>query len=346
MYRHLAWLGRRFQPSFIEMPFSKKLRYKLEFIALYTLTKVIPALPEGVAHSLGVTLGKLAYRFDKRGRATALENLTLIFGKEKSKIEIECIAQMSYRSFAKTVIDQLRSPKITADNYLEFVDLVMEDPQAMEDAAEAGAIWVTPHYSNFEWIALIMGFRGCSFTIVAQDFKNESLTEMYKANREVSGHNVIPQKNALFALLRSLKRGGHAAFLTDLAVKPSKTAAVIECFGKKVSVTAIHAELQKRTGLPVIPGICIPLEDGRYEMHGFKPLIFGPDDSSDTIAQACWDVFEPIIRENPAPWLWMYKHFRFLPSAEEKDNYPSYARPNLRFEEMVARQEEGKLKKT
>lgn len=308
----------------------------MEWMGLFTLTKTIPMLPESAAHSLGITLGKLAWQIDKRGRATALENLTLVFGKEKSEVEIESIARMSYRSFAKTVIDQLRSPKLTAENYLGFVDLVFEDLEAIDQAAKTGAIWVTPHYSNFEWIALVMGFRGCSFTIVAQDFKNESLTDLYRQNREVSGHEVIPQKNALFRLLRSLKSGGHAAFLTDLAVKPSKAAAVIECFGRKVSVTAVHAELQKRTGLPVIPGICIPTPDGRYEMHGFKPLYFGPDDSPEKIAQACWDAFEPIIRENPAPWLWMYKHWRFLPSADEKDNYPSYSRPNKKFEEMVA----------
>ncbi|MDF1753597.1 MAG: lysophospholipid acyltransferase family protein [Verrucomicrobiales bacterium] len=327
------------------MSFSKKLRYKLEWLALFTLTRTIPLLPERVAHSLGIRLGQLAYRFDKRGKATALENLTYIFGKEKSKIEIESIARESYRSFAKTVIDQLRSPKLTAENYLGFVDLVFEDREAITEAEKQGGIWVTPHYSNFEWIALIMGFRNCSFTIVAQDFKNKSLTELYKKNREVSGHVVIPQKNALLKLLRALKNGGHAAFLTDLAIRPGKVATVIEVFGKKVSVTGIHAELQQRTGLPLIPGICIPLEDGRYEMRGYKPLKFDKDASAEDIAQACWDIFEPVIREHPAPWLWMYKHWRYLPSEDEADNYPSYARPNENFEKMVAEQNERRADK-
>jgi len=324
------------------MSFSKKVRYKIEWLALLSLTVLIPLLPERVAHSLGITLGKLAYRFDKRGRTVALENLTMVFGREKSKIEIDDICRQSYRSFAKTVIDQLRSSKLTSENYLGYVDLVLEDRDAIEQAAKSGGIWVTPHYSNFEWIALIMGFRGCKFTIVAQDFKNELLTDLYRKNREVSGHSVIPQRNALLSLLRALKNKGHAAFLTDLAIKPGKVACVIECFGRKVSVTGIHAELQKRTGLPVIPGLCIPLENGRYEMRGFKPIHFSPEDSAETIAQACWDIFEPIIRKNPAPWLWMYKHWRFLPSPEEKDSYPSYSRPNAAFEEMVARNQLAK----
>lgn len=317
------------------MSISKKIRYKAEWLGLVILSALIPRLPNSWAHGLGVWLGDTAYRVDKRGRTIALENLKLIFGEEKPDSEIETVARDSYRSFAKTVIDQLRSSRLNRENYDEITILKSDHMDAIDAAKDTGAIWVTPHYSNFEWIALIMGFRDYKFTIVAQDFKNEALTDLYRQNREVSGHEVIPQKNALIKLLRTLKNRGHAAFLTDLTIKPSKAATVIECFGKKTCVTAIHAELQKRTGLPVIPGICVPLPDGRYEMRGYKPLQFGPDDNEQTIAQACWDVFEPVIRENPAPWLWMYKHWRYLPSRDEEDQYPSYARYSPRFEEMV-----------
>ncbi len=137
-------------------------------------------------------------------------------------------------------------------------------------------------------------------------------------------------------MLKNLKAGGHAAFLTDLTIKPSKPATIIKCFDKMTCVTAIHAELMKRTGLPVIPGICIPKPDGTYLIRGFKKLTFGPDDTDQTIAQACWNVFEPVIRENPAPWLWMYKHFRYLPQGQEND-YPSYARASEKFDEVRER---------
>ena len=262
----------------------------------------------------------------------------MVFGDEKSEEEIEQIARDSYQSFARTVIDQLRSSVLTPDNFLQYAEVVSDDMEALQGAKDTGAIWVTPHYSNFEWIALIMGFYDYQFTIVAQDFKNAALTDMYRKNREVSGHDVIPQKNALIKLLRALKNQGHAAFLTDLTIPPSKAATVIECFRKKTCVTAIHAELQKRSGLPVIPGICLPQADGRYEMLGYPPLSIGPDDSRQSIAQACWDAFEPVIRENPAPWLWMYKHWRYLPS-EDAEGYPSYARPSPKFQEMIAEQE-------
>ncbi len=318
------------------MSFAKKVRFRLEYFGLWMLTTSVHRMPFKGAHALGKMLADLAYHFDKRGRETAHQNLAVTF-TDKSPDEIEQIARDSYRNFTRTVIDQLRSRKLTQENYLDHVTLVMEDEEAMVNAQETGAIWVTPHYSNFEWIALIMGFRGCKFTVIAQDFKNPSLTELYKKNREVSGHTVIPQKNALIKLLRALKSGGHAAFLTDLTIPPSKAATVIECFGRKTCVTAIHADLLKRTKLPVIPGIAIPLADGRYEMRGYRPLTFDEDATPQEIAQACWDVFEPTIRENPAPWLWMYKHWRYLPDAESSDNFPAYAHASVKFEEIVAK---------
>jgi lauroyl/myristoyl acyltransferase len=293
-------------------------------------------LPRKIAHGISQWLGLLGFAVDKRGRNTAIENFALIFGKEKTDAEIRELAKRSYQSFTQTVVDQFWSKRLNPENIDSYCSIETEDWDTINEAKKTGAIWVTPHYSNFEWLALSMGFRGYSFTIVAQDFKNESLTEIYKRNREVSGHKVISQRGALRQLLKGLQNKGNAAFLTDLTIPPSKAATIIECFGRKTSVTSIHAELMKRTGLPVIPGICIPRDDGSYVFKGFKALKFGPEDNEQTIAQACWNIFEPHIRENPAPWLWMYKHWRYLPKGEE-DRYPSYARQNQQFDEACER---------
>jgi len=314
----------------------KKIRYRLEWLGLQWLYFAIPLLPRSIARALGRLLGFLAFHLDRRGHDTAIENLTLVFQGEKDAAEIRRLALNSYRSFAQTVIDQFWGSRLHADNYSQFVQVESEDPEAIDRARETGAIWVTPHYSNFEWIALIMGYRGYRFTIVAQEFRNTLLTETYKKNRERSGHAVIPQRGAIIRLLKDLKKGGHAAFLTDLTIWPSKAATVIECFGFKTSVTAIHVELMKRTGLPMIPGICIPKEDGTYLLRMFHPLQFGPDDTEQTIAQACWDKFEKYIREHPEPWLWMYRHWRFAP-ANGEGRFPSYAWRTPIFDELVAR---------
>ncbi|NNE90780.1 MAG: lysophospholipid acyltransferase family protein [Verrucomicrobiales bacterium] len=321
------------------MSLWKRIRYRIEWFGLAFLATMIPLLPRRGAHGLANLLGSIGFRVDYRGRRTARQNLRAVYGDEKSEAEIVAIAKNSYKNFGRTVVDQFWSRRLKAENYETFLEIEMDDPDAIESARETGAIWVTPHYSNFEWIALIMGFRGYRFTIIAQDFKNPHLTKIFQENREVSGHQVIPQKRALIRLLKNLKSGGHAAFLTDLNIKPSKAATVINVFGFKTCVTALHAELMKRTGLPVIPGICIPKGDGTYIMRGFPPLEIGENDTEQEIAQACWDCFEPYLRENPDPWLWMYKHWRYLPEDEKggANRYPGYAQPSPHFRKLEQR---------
>ena len=137
-------------------------------------------------------------------------------------------------------------------------------------------------------------------------------------------------------LLKHLQRGGQAAFLTDLRVKPSKAATIIENFGMKTSMTAIHAYLAQRTGVALVPTICLPQPDGTYTFHIHNSLVFDDQATLQVIAQQCWDVFEETIRETPAPWLWMYKHWRYLPSDPGNVQYPSYATRSKAFAEMEA----------
>ncbi len=317
------------------MSFWKRFRYRLEWLALSFLAFSIPLLPRRAAHGLANTLGLIGYHADYRGRRTARENLRAVYRNEKTEEEVVAIVKGAFKNFARTVIDQFWSRRLNEDNYEKYCDIQIDDPEALEKVRETGAIWVTPHYSNFEWIALMMGFRNYHFTIVAQDFKNPHLTKIFRDNREISGHEVISSNRALIRLLKGLKAKGNAAFLTDLNIKPSKAATSIECFGFKTCVTAIHAVLTKRTGLPVIPGICIPKPDGTYLMRGLPPMTFPENATEQEITQACWDQFEPFIRENPEPWLWMYKHWRYLPKGEDAAKYPNYSRPQGSFDKVI-----------
>ncbi|MFK5924302.1 MAG: lysophospholipid acyltransferase family protein [Verrucomicrobiota bacterium] len=311
----------------------KQIRYRIEWLAIKSLTVIVPLLPrKGILHLANV-LGSLAYRADAKGRHTALVNLEAVLGESHDEKQRRAIAKQAYRDFARTMLDQFWSSRLTAENYQDYVEVHVEDAEAIRRAQETGAIWVTPHYGNFEWTSLLMGFRGFPFTVVAQDFKNPLLTDLFRTNREVSGHQVIPQQGAMLRLFKTLKNGGHAAFLTDLTVKPSRTATIIDCFGLKTCVTSLHAGLHRKIKLPIIPGYTTPLPDGKYRLNMLAPLDLDSEASDQEIVQACWNVFEQDIRENPAPWLWMYKHWRYRPE-EGGEKYPPYAQPSSKFSRL------------
>jgi Kdo2-lipid IVA lauroyltransferase/acyltransferase len=109
----------------------------------------------------------------------------------------------------------------------------------------------------------------------------------------------------------------------------------IKCFGLERCVTFAHVWLHQRTGAPLINVHCEPLPGGRYRVVFHPRIEFPAGASLQEMAQACWDQFEPVVRKNPAPWLWMYKHWRYRPLAANLGAYPFYANISQDFERRL-----------
>jgi lauroyl/myristoyl acyltransferase len=193
------------------------------------------------------------------------------------------------------------------------------------------------HYSNFEWLSIAGGYAGIIGTIISQEFKNELLDPVFKAIRERPGHEFVPRQHGIVRLYKALRRKRTTALLVDLTIPPSQGAVVIECFGLKTSVTLAHAWLHARTGVPIIPAHCEPLPEGRYRVVFHPHIKSAPGMTHQEVAQACWDSFEPYLRKHPAPWLWMYKHWRYRPLEADRP-YPFYAHNSPPFNRLMARE--------
>ena len=325
---------------------AKQLRYRLEWLAITFMVKIIPLLPHAVMLSMARGLGNLAYLVDKRGRERALANARSVVASGILPCSSpDDLVKKSYRFFARSMCELFWSTRLNQENYSQFIQVDIEDQDAFDQAANEGAIWVTPHYGNFEWISLMMGYRGHPFTLVAQDFKNPLLTHVFSKQRQLSGHKVISSRRAMIRLLKALQSGGHAAFLTDLNVQPDNTATPIRCFSLLTCVTGLHAFLHQRTGAKLMPGIAIPCSDGTYLMKLLSPIPIHPHCTPTEITQRCWDAFEPHIRNFPEPWLWMYQHWRYRPEVDG-DRYPDYANRSKKFDrllEHVREQDEASL---
>lgn len=321
-----------FQPTNAKV---KNLRYFCETFLVSSAAWLLPRFPRSVILAMSKGVGFAAYYLDVKGRKTALENLRVAFQDEYTVADRQRIARQSYQTFARTFLDLFWASSLTKETWQQHITIQMCDAQAEQQARETGAVWVTPHFGNFEFVSLIWGFRGIQFTVVAQDFDNASLTALFKRLREHSGHTVIPQENAMLKLMKALKRKGHAGMLTDLNISPGKAATAIRCFGLLTCVPTLHVELAMRLGLSVMTGVCLPLPDGRYEVSIFEALRPQPEDDITILTQRVWDHFEKAIRKNPECWLWMYKHWRYLPSRGVYPAYPAYAKPSRRFTAML-----------
>jgi len=320
----------------------KRIRHFLETALVQMVAVTLPRLPRALTLRLAQVVGTLGYWLDQRGRATALENLRITFATTHSESERRSIARRCYQNFARTFLDLFWARALTQENWHQHVEIELNDANAEHQARETGAVWVTPHYGNFEFVSLIWGYRDFDFTIVAQDFKNPGLTEIFRNLRQHSGHHVISQEGAMLKLAKALKRKGHAALLTDLNIKPSRSAAVIQCFGRPTCVPTLHVTLAQRFGLSIITGVCIPRSNGTYLVKIFEAIRPTPTDSVVEIAQRIWIPFEHAILEHPECWMWMYKHWRYLPSKEKDPNFPNYANPSTPFRKLIEAQQKDR----
>lgn len=322
----------------------KKFRYRLEWAACSSFSWMVQRLSRRVCIRLAYTLGAVAYFFDKRGRQIALANLACVF-PEKSESERNTIARLSYQNFARTMADLFWSPRLTPENWRQYIELEGDVDGFVKQAAQQSFVVLCVHWGNFEWVNQTLGFLDTKMVVVAETFKNKSLTTIFQNARQASGNQLIEQENSMIRLLKAVKRGAGTGMLVDLTLQPDQAAVPIRAFGRTMCVTFLHAVLAQRGGARLIPMKADPLPDGRCRITFSPELKFPPEATPQEIAQACWDHFEPIVRARPEMYLWSYKHLRYRPEAAAPEDYPYYASVSPSFEVLLANAATAGIKK-
>jgi len=314
--------------------FWKKISHRCEWLCLVAATKIVPLLSRKACFELANGLAAIFAKVDWSGRAVARDNLQVALGDSLSVTEREQVAQRSYQHLARTMVDLLWSPRLTNENFRRWFEIEGLEEAMAEIDPKQSIIFVTIHYGNFEWAAKAMGLCGVPLLILAQEFKNPLLDPIIAGLRSDFGHDIAPREGAMVRMYKALRRGKHVAILSDLTLRPTEPSAAIDCFGLKTCVTYAHAWLHQKTGAPIVPLHCEQLPEGRCRLVVQRKLEISRDAAEAEIAQACWDRFEPIIRKNPAPWVWMYKQWRYKPSQSDRA-YPFYANTSYYFDQML-----------
>jgi lauroyl/myristoyl acyltransferase len=312
----------------------KKIRHRLEWFILKSLTWLLPRLPRSVVVRLAYVIGSAGYYCDRRGRPVALANIEAAFGARYTPRQRVEIARASYRDFARTMLDLFWAPALTAENFHRYIRL--ENIEVLQQLRARGesAIFLCIHHGNFEWASLAVGFAGFPTTIVTEEFKNPRLNKIFKQCRQVSGHSIIPQKASMIRLLKHVKRGGFSGMLLDLNCRPSEAATVITTFGMAMCATFLHAVLAQRGGARLVPIEGRSQADGTCHVICHEPLELCPGINHQDFTQFCWDYFAPIIRNDPHHWMWAYRHWRFKPPGDAC-HYPFYAQPSPAFDALL-----------
>jgi KDO2-lipid IV(A) lauroyltransferase len=313
----------------------KKFRYRLEALGCQLLAWGIPRLSRQRCIRLANFVGEVAFRLDSHSRAIALANLECAFGDTYSEKERHAIAAASFRNFARTMLELFWVQRLTHNNHAKWlVGEGMERVTALMQEKGVGAVFMCVHQGNWEMANAYCGFQNHPNLTVAENFKNQALTEIFRKVREKGGARVIAQENSILRMLRAVKRGESVGMMIDLSVHPQQSATVLRSFGRFSSTPLIHAALAQRAGALLVPIETEPLPDGTCLVRVQPPVEWPENASTRQIAQLCWDRFEPAIRKRPWEYLWSYKHFRHRPKSADC-TYPFYANSSSHFEKLL-----------
>lgn len=303
----------------------KRVRHGIETFYCRLFAWFIPLLPRKSCVHFANGIGRIAFMLDWRNRKISLANLECVFGDSLTPAQRHYIARESYANSIRTLVDLFWSPALMRPANRHWLRAEGVEQLRERLAQEArGAVVLTLHFGNWEWASHALALAGLPAVTVTDELRNPGIGAIVKKLRESAGQTIIPQEKSMLRMLREVKRGGTAAFLADLTVPPTQASAVIRALGLEMCVSVLHGVLAMRADALVVPLICMPHADGSSVLKVLEPLDIPPDATPASVAQLCWDFYEPLVRARPDLWLWIYKHFRYRPAVTQVE-YPFYA---------------------
>jgi len=297
----------------------------IEYGAAYLFIALFRLLPFHVTYRLSSILGNLLFRFVPRRRDIALDNVRKAFASEKTEAEITDIARRSCQSLFLTAFEVMKSQKVfRSSDVMEQLRKTNDDLEELflkakkiHDEAN-GCIFVTPHIGNWELLPSVSAVVGIPLVMVARPLDNPYLEKLFYENRTAAGQMVIPKKNAMFVLQRTLQQGKSIGMLTD---QSTMKGILVDFFGRKASTTPVPAVLAITKNRPIVVVACCRTADFRFEGFVCDPIWPGKyEHEKDEIYRITQEInwqMEAIIRKYPEQYFWLHNRWKTYAGTKE-----------------------------
>ena len=293
------------------------MRNKIEYIIVKSLIKIANVIPKNSLYSFLKIVSLAVFKLEKRRSSLTIKNLKLAF-PQKSDKEILQIAKDAYKSVAISIAEIL----LIIDDKLDINDMVSNKEEAIRDLkeyqkdAKNGTILLSAHYSNWELAALFLSKNGFKCTTIGRKGNNELIeSHITTPFRERYGSKNVHKKNAMLAIIKTLKKNGNVGILIDQKAGGNESVKTL-FFGREVDTVNSVAILKLKYNPLIIPIFAVRENDGRYKIQILKPIEYkakeltNKEDKIKQITQKYNDAIESIIREHPGQWFWMHNRWR------------------------------------
>ena len=304
----------------------KRVRHRLEYVALRAVIAVCRAVPAGVADRMGVVVGWVVARVWRPRWEVVMRQLRMAF-PEANEGWRRRVARASYMHFCAEAVGMFRLVGARRAEILERTRLNGEEVLTEAAGEGRGVMLVSGHLGNWEVGAAGVVARGFPMDIVAARQRNVLFDRYLTGSRERLGMGVIPREEAQHGVLASLKAGRVIGIMGDQDAR--RAGIFVDYFGHPASTARGPAVLSMRAGATVATFYTIRRagRKPRYDIH-IEPVKEAEGGRGRAAAAAVTRAFtarlEERVRRYPEQYLWHHRRWKTPPpgddDGERRDN--------------------------
>ena len=303
-----------------------KVRQLLEYGVAASLLPLVRVTPISVIHRMSDLLGNLLFLLMPARRKLAIENLNYALGAERTEGEIKRIALKSCQSFFLTCFEIIKfqdffrrkDARETLRSLSKELEILLQKARKIHEES-GGCIFVSPHLGNWEYLPHVSSVLGIPLVVVARPFSNAYLERLIYSTRADSGQVILPKKNILFMLQKTLRQGKSIGLLPDQSTHQGIS---VNFFGRKASTTPGPALLSIMYKRPIVVVACCRKKNGAdFEGVVSDPIWPGSDESEKReifrLTEAMNKKMEDIIRQYPEQYFWIHDRWKIRRNRRE-----------------------------
>jgi Kdo2-lipid IVA lauroyltransferase/acyltransferase len=295
------------------------MREAFEYAVVWTLVKLLGAVPRPVARSIGSGVGSIAYRVVPRLRRVGLRNLELAF-PQISDAEREEILRRLYRNLGWLLAEFCQMPRYTQENTAGFLRCEGLEHYLTARERGKGVLIVTGHLGAWELSSFYHSLMGYPMSMVIRRLDNARVDALVNGIRCRHGNRVLHKDDFARGLLAAMRQGETVGILMDTNMTPPQ-GVFVPFFGRMACTASGLARVALKTGAAVLPGFMLWEESEQKYVLRFGPeicLVRTGDDERDIVENTArfTTAIEKTIREYPDQWLWVHRRWKTRPEGE------------------------------
>lgn len=318
--------------------FSRSVKYSAIIALINIILFIVKLLPWKWTSYFCGQLGVLGFYLVKKERLKTIQHLTIAYGNEKSKAEIEGMAKDVFYNLGRGAAElAIKLKTDTKQGYFSNVEVKGFEHAEKAIALGKGMIMIIPHLGCWEALPKAWTVLGVSGGAVGKPMKNEKLNKWVLKNREFNGFKVMPRGSSYKTILQFIKQNNSLGMLIDQDT--SVKGVFVDFYGKPAYTPIGAAMLALDTEAAVFTTCYVRTKGNQYKLICSEPIeTIRTGDRKEELqlnTERYQKAIEKLINDHPTQWVWMHERWKTTPEMIEAKEREKQELRRKRREERI-----------